>query len=137
MLEQMGRVEASKALDLARTHLQRVKKACWDPPDLVEAVTWAFYAYENAVVAVAESIGERWHRNHYLKADLAADLVTRGILTTDVKKTLLELNSLRKDAAYAGEESVADDEDLDPKELVKRLASFIEEVTSVVNRKSA
>lgn len=133
-MSDMGRNEATEALVRARRQLQRVEKACWDPPDLVDAVTWAFYAYENAVVAVAESIDEPWSKNHYLKAELDADLVTRGVLTTDVRKTLLELNSLRKDAAYAGEESVADDDDLDPRELVSRLASFVEEVAIVVNR---
>lgn len=47
----VGLGEARKKLELARSQLERVQVASWSPPDPVEAVTWAFYAYENAVVA--------------------------------------------------------------------------------------
>ena len=51
----MGLRAARAALKRAQSQLERVQTAWFDPPDPVEAVTFAFYAYENAVVAVAEA----------------------------------------------------------------------------------
>ena len=38
--------EARSKLALARSHLVRIQEAIRDKPDYVEAITWAFYAYE-------------------------------------------------------------------------------------------
>jgi len=92
--------EARKALKIAQRHLARVQVASFDPADYVEAVTFAFYAYENAVVAVAEANNLPWSKNHYEKAKLAKDLFDRKILVTDVEDQLRNLNDLRKDVAY-------------------------------------
>lgn len=91
---------ARKALNIATRHLERVQAAWWEPADAAEAVTFAFYAYENAVVAVAELNGRRWTKNHYEKAELAHELFEQGLLTSDVSDRLKEFNDLRKDVAY-------------------------------------
>lgn len=67
----MGLEEANKKLGLAKSQLERVQVASWSPPDPVAAVTWAFYAYENAIVAVAEAKNMKWAKNHAAKARLA------------------------------------------------------------------
>ena len=48
---------ARKAIRVARSHLERVRVAWIAPADPEEAVLFAFYAYENAIVALAEAKG--------------------------------------------------------------------------------
>lgn len=91
---------ARKAINIAQRHLERVQVAWYEPPDPVEAVTFAFYAYENAIVAVAELHGRRWTKNHYEKAELAHQLFQEGLISVDVSDRLREFNDLRKDVAY-------------------------------------
>lgn len=126
----MGISEARAALERAKSQLERVQ-AFWDPPDHVQAVTWAFYAYENAVVAVAEAKGIRWAKNHSKKARLASQLVQQGILSTDVHDRLVELNDLRKDVAYG--EPGRELQRLDLEDLVNELEDFVNEVERVVD----
>ncbi len=123
--------EAQKALERAKEQLERVQVAWYEPADPVEAVTWAFYAYENAVVAVAEAQGVKWEKNHVKKAELAGLFASKGILSTNVEDQLYELNDLRKDVAYGepGDEL----EQLDLEELVIELENFIEEVERVID----
>lgn len=87
---------ARKALSIAQRHLERVQVAWWEPADAVQAVTFAFYAYENAVVALAELHGRRWTKNHYEKAELARQLFQEGLISVDVSDRLREFNELRK-----------------------------------------
>ena len=49
----MGLEEAKSHLERAKTHLERVQTEANDDGDPEEAVTWAFYAYENCVSALA------------------------------------------------------------------------------------
>ena len=128
----MGTGEARKALKRAQAQLERVQVASFDPPDHVEAVTFAFYAYENAVVAVAEAKNIAWSKNHYEKAKLARALFDRKILATDVEDTLLRLNDLRKDVAY--EEPGADLQEVDLEDLATDLERFIDEVAAIVEQ---
>ena len=53
----MAQEKAVAALELAKKQLDKVQAATWDPADVADAVMWAFYAYENAIVAVAEANG--------------------------------------------------------------------------------
>ena len=92
--------EARAALKRAQSQLQRVQVAWLTPPDPEEAVTFAFYAYENAIVAIAEAKGIRWTKNHAEKARLAGQLFSDGILSINVEERLIQLNTLRKDVAY-------------------------------------
>jgi hypothetical protein len=126
----VGVEEAKEALRRARDQLARVQNAAWEPPDPAEAVMWAFYAYENAVVAAAEASGTAWTKNHYEKADLAEQMHSRGILDTNVKDTLLTLNGLRKDVAYG--QSGPDLEQTDLEDLATELERFIEEVERAI-----
>ena len=101
----MNIVEARTKISAAKAQMQRVMDAASDP-DPEDAVMWAFYAYENCIVAVAELQGRRWYPNHRQKADLARFLYFDGLVSRDVGAELEELNSLRKDVAYGdpGEE---------------------------------
>lgn len=126
----MGLGEARKKLELARSQLERVQVASWSPPDPVEAVTWAFYAYENAVVAVSEAKGIPWTKNHAEKARLAHRLVELGILQMDVEERLITLNELRKDVAYG--EPGFELQQVDLEDLSSEPEDFVDEVERVI-----
>lgn len=126
----VGLGEARKKLELARSQLERVQVASWSPPDPVEAVTWAFYAYENAVVAVSEAKGVPWTKNHAEKARLAHRLVELGILQMDVEERLITLNELRKDVAYG--EPGFELQQVDLEDLSSELENFADEVERVI-----
>lgn len=126
----MGLREARAALRRAQSQLERVQVAWLDPPDHVEAVTFAFYAYENAIVAVAEAKGIKWTKNHAEKARLAGRLFSDGILSTDVEDRLIALNTLRKDVAYG--EPGPELQEMDLEELAVELEQFLEEVEEIV-----
>jgi hypothetical protein len=81
-------------------------------------------------VAVAECHLRKWKRNHYEKAELASQLAREGIIRTDVRETLLQLNNLRKDISYGEPGRELADADLDT--LVADLGSFVEEVETIV-----
>ena len=49
--------------------------AAWDPQDSEEAVTWAFYAYENCVAALAEATETTWKKTHWNEAAIARLMV--------------------------------------------------------------
>jgi hypothetical protein len=122
--------EARAALKRAREQLERVQVAGIEPLDHVEAVTFAFYAYENGVVAVAEVKGIEWTKNHYEKAKLARTLFDKKFLSTDIEDQLLRLNDLRKDVAYG--EPGLELEQLDLEDLASDLERFLDEVETVV-----
>jgi hypothetical protein len=127
----VGIKEAKKKLTLARSQLERVQSACWDPSDAIEAVTFAFYAYENALEAVTEARGEKFTRKHWEKSKIAGNLKKKGILSLDIEKRLCDLNDLRKSVSY-GEPGPALQE-LDLEELATQLENFIDEVENIVS----
>lgn len=92
--------KARAAINKAQSHLHRVQSSSFDPSDAEAAVMFAFYAYENAVVAVAEARSIPWKKNHYDKADLASRLAADGVVTRDVGDLLRHLNEARKDVSY-------------------------------------
>ena len=126
---------ARKALNIARRHLERVQTAWWEPADAVEAVTFAFYAYENAVVSVAELNGRQWTKNHREKADLAHELFEQGLVATDVSDRLREFNDLRKDVAY--DEPGPELAQLELEDVATELEQFVDEVTTLVEAREA
>lgn len=75
--------EARAAIDRARRQMERVQVASWDAEDREEAVTWAFYSYENCIVAAAELHGIPWKKSHPDKAAVARRLHKQGIVPTD------------------------------------------------------
>lgn len=126
-------------LELARGYLQKARDqwdkaavASWSPPEPAECVTYAFYAYENSVVAVAEALGRKWKKDHYKKAELAAGLAKEGLLKTDIGDLLLHLNDLRKDISYGvpGPDLTT----INLEELVAGLERFLDDVTGVIDR---
>lgn len=126
----MSQEEADKALKRAQSQLARVQSAIWDPEDREEAITWAFYAYENAIVSAAEKLGSRWTRRHDQKADLAEALFKGGHVPANTHDLLEQLNGLRKDVQYG--EPGPDLLDLDLEDLASKLESFIGEVGRLV-----
>ena len=123
----MGVDEARQHLDRARRHLERVRAAVWIP-DPEGAVTWAFYAYENCVAALAERYGRRLTKNHREKAELASRLYADGLVSRDIGDELEELNSLRKDVAYDQPDPDLQERNLEG--LAIELEEFIDEIDS-------
>ena len=126
----MGLEEAESHLERAKKHLERVQDAANDG-DHEEAVTWAFYAYENCVSALAESHGRNWTHNHVEKAGLARTFHAEGLVSRDVGDLLEELNRLRKAVEYG--EPGSDLMNVDLEGLSGDLETYVDEVESCVN----
>ena len=124
----MGVEEAREHIARARRQLNRVQVASWEPQDHEQAVTWAFYAYENCVAALAERYGRRWTKNHREKAGLARRLYGDGLVSRDIGDELEELNDLRKDIAY--DDPGPDLLERDLEDLAIELEQFIDEIDS-------
>ena len=122
--------EARQHIARARRQLERVQVAAWDPDDPGEAVTWAFYAYENCVAALAERFGRELTWNHREKAELARRLHADGLISRDIGDELEELNSLRKDVAYDEPGPALGERDLE--DLANELEEFIDDVDSQI-----
>ena len=123
----MGVAEARSKIGVARGQLERVQNSAYvEPPDPQNAVMWAFYAYENCVVSLAELHSRRWNRNHYDKAELARRLHADGLISRDIGDELEKLNALRKDVAYdiPGPEL----DELDIEDLAYELETLIDEI---------
>lgn len=123
----MGIEAAIEAIGRAKRHLERVQSAAW-APDHDEAVTWALYAYENCVTALAELHGRSWTKNHYKKAELARELHAEGLVSRDIGDELEDLNRLRKDVAYGEPGPELQERDLE--DLADELETFIDEIDS-------
>ena len=96
----MREEEARAALDRARKHWERVSAVSWPPGDHGVAVTWAFYAYENCVVAAAFALAIPWKKRHPSKVAIARRLFEAGHVSRDIGDELERLNELRKDVQY-------------------------------------
>lgn len=106
----------------------RVQDASWAPRDAEEAVTWAFYAYENCLAALAERYGRKLTKNHREKAELARRLHEDGLVSRDIGDELEELNNLRKDVQYGEPGPELQERDLE--DLAIELEQFVEEIDS-------
>src|SRR5262245_20510384 len=96
----MNLTNARKHLNLARKQWDKAATDSWEPEEPESCVTNVFYAYENVVVALAEALGLEWKKNHYNKADIAAQLAKDGKLSKNISQLLMQLNALRKDVSY-------------------------------------
>ena len=131
----MGVSEARDKIAIARVQLERVQRSVYDEPlDPQNAVTWAFYAYENCVVALAELHGRRWTPNHYQKAQLARSLHADGLISRDIGDELEKLNVLRKGVAYDFPDPEL--EELDIEDLADELEVFIDETAGEIELKT-
>jgi len=129
--------EARRQIGVANKQLGRVQAASREPDDddREVAATWAFYAYENCVVAVAEALERPWQRVHQRKADLARALYREGIVSRDLRETLEELNEIRKNVQYG--EPGLELLDLDLEELASQLKAFYDEALQIIEKADA
>lgn len=119
--------QAVECLVRAKKQLERVQLAANDEhPDPESAVTWAFYAYENCVIALAEMHERNWARNHLAKARLARAFFAEELISRDIGDELEELNRLRKDVAY--DEPGQELEERNLERLASELEEFIDEI---------
>lgn len=123
----MGVDEARQHINRARRQLEKVQTASWKP-DPEDAVTWAFYAYENCVAPLVERYGRKLTKNHREKAELARRLHDDGLISRDIGDELEELNGLRKDVAYGEPGSDLQEKDLE--DVASELEEFIDEIDS-------
>jgi hypothetical protein len=121
---------AREHLDLATEQWNRAATHAWEPSDPASCVTNVFYAYENLIVAVAEAKNLPWAKSHYKKADLAAELAQKKVLSKDLHDEILRLNDLRKDVSYGEPGEELSDEGLE--DLVGGLELMITEVAEIV-----
>lgn len=128
---------ARKQLGTAKKQLERVRAASWESTedDREVAATWAFYAYENCVVAVAEALERPWQRIHQRKADLARALYQEDVVSRDLGNTLEELNEIRKNVQYG--EPGLEVLELDLEELTSELEAFIGETERIIEKAEA
>jgi HEPN domain-containing protein len=126
----MSLEEARKAFERAKAQYDKAAVDAWEPAEPDNAVMWAFYAYENAVIAVAELKGIPWEKNHAKKATLARELHATAVLRTDVSDRLRELNEMRKDVAY--DEPGPELRELSLEKLIADLEAFIDEVEGLI-----
>ena len=120
--------QATKHLARARRQWDRAANSIQAPQDPEAAVTWAFYAYENCVTALAELYGRTWTKSHWDKARLARGLHEEELISRDVGGTLDALNALRKDVAYG--EPGPSLQAISLADLASGLESLVEEVES-------
>ena len=122
--------EARAALNRARKHWERVSLASWPPEEHGEAVMWAFYAYENCVVAAADALAIPWEKRHPNKVDVARRLFEGGHVSRDIGDELERLNELRKDVQYGdpGLELL----EVDLEALSAEVEQFVEEVAALL-----
>ena len=113
---------AQECLVRARSQLERVQIAT-NIPDPESGVLWAFYAYENCLVALAEMYEREWAKNHFGKARLAREFYNEGLVSRDIGDFMEELNRMRKDAAYYELE-----DEIDLEDLSSGLEQFIENI---------
>lgn len=107
---------------LAREHLTRAS-AAFKAGDPVVGVTFLHLAAEAAIVALAELHGIATERQHWRKAEVATELHTSGVLSTDLSPILELLNQARKDAGYEGEDP--DFGDWTPEDLLSTIGDAV------------
>lgn len=121
-------VEPSERLGLARERFARAQVAGLEPEDWAELSMWAFYALENAVVAAADHLHVPWERSHPSEVEVSRTLRGDHGLP-DVSSLLIELNALRKSAAYG---EVQSPPSITAEAVVGTVEGFIEAVSQVV-----
>src|SRR5438105_2069620 len=113
----MSTPSAQQSLEMARSHLDKVRDAWLEPTDWSDLSLYGFYCLEAAVVAAATHVGIPVARTHPSKVAAAQTLHTSHGLP-EITQLLLDLNIARKAAAYG---------DLDMPDLsAERLAEEIE-----------
>lgn len=114
---------AEEQLELAKSHLERVQVASFEPVDWYDLSLYGFYCLENAVCAAATHARISFARSHRGKV-AAGEKLTEEYGFPDVSELLVDLNDARKAAAYG---------DIDRPELdAETVAEAIEEYVKAV-----
>jgi len=124
----MTKPEATRYLEIARKHLERVQ-AAWDTPtDWDDLSLYGFYCLEAAVMAATAHLGVGVKHTHPAKADAAQQLHRdRGL--PDVSELLSKLNTARKGVAY-GDVAVPT---LDPQDVASDIEEYVDAVANLIN----
>lgn len=129
MVKQMRQQSAEELLNLARSHLERVQNAWYEPTDWTNLALYGFYCLEVAVVAAAKHLGRSVKPNHPAKTK-AAERLSREQGLPEVTDLLWKLNSARKAAAY-GDLSFPE---LDAEDVAIQVEQYVDAVEQLINR---
>lgn len=118
---------AEEQLELAKSHLDRVFVAAWDPVDWADIGNYGLYALEAAVMAGAKAVEIEIKPAHWAKSDAAVQLAEDHGLP-DVSELMGELNDTRKAANYG---DVARP-DLDAEDVAAEIEAYVLAVEAIV-----
>ena len=93
-------------------------------------MAWLFLSLEAAIVSVADKHGLDTRKQHWRKAEVAAELHSTGVPPHDFSDTLRLLNEARKVATYDGDEP-----DLDGRSL-EDIATDVEAAVDFAEREA-
>jgi hypothetical protein len=119
---------AREKLALAEKHLDKVL-AAWSEPDWADLAIYGLYCLEAAVEAAASAVGVSVTKQHWRKANVAAELF-EGHQLPDVESLMSALNDARKAEAYG--DIVAPE--LDAEDVATEIERYVEAVRALVER---
>lgn len=125
----MVNLTAEEHLELAKSHLDRVQVASWDPIDWADIGNYGLYALEAAVMAAAKALKIATKPSHWSKSDTAEELAEEHGLP-DVSSLMGELNDARKASNYG---DVPRPEHLDAEDVAVQIEEFVSAVEAIVN----
>ena len=126
----MMQQSAEDSLRLARSHLERVQAASWDPPDWADISSYGLYCLEACVVAAALHLGQPRPRSHFAKAETAESLSReRGL--PDIGDLLIDLNTMRKHQAYGDTPAPVG---MDPEDTAGMIEAYVDLVQGLLAR---
>lgn len=115
---------AEDSFRLALSHLERVQTAWDDPTDWADLSLYGFYCLEACIVAASLRLGEQAPRGHRAKVGAGRRLHKQHGLP-DIEVLLVNLNAMRKYAAYGDTEPPGD---LEPEDVACSIEEYVESV---------
>lgn len=119
---------AEESYVLARSHLERVQVASWDPTDWADLSLYGFYCLECCVVAAALHLGQQRPGSHSVKVE-TAELLAQEHGLPGVEDLLLDLNEMRKHEAYG---DVDPPDGLDAEDVTTLIEEYVEAVGALL-----
>lgn len=119
---------AEDSLQLAHTHLERVRTAAWDPTDWADLSFYGLYCLEACIVAAALHLNQPRPGSHVAKGATARFLSKEHGLP-EVDDLLADLNAMRKHQAY-GDTQAPDG--LDPEDTTSMIEAYVEVVQAML-----
>jgi hypothetical protein len=123
----MNQESAAQQLDVARTHLERVRGAWLEPTNWGDLTIYGFYCLEATVMSAAIHLGMAIRRTHRDKAEAAYKLAQEHGLP-DVSDLLWQLNDARKAVAYGDIEFP----ELDAEDVASQIELYFEIVQEFI-----